>query len=45
MRLKSKLDSVRFEIVVILMQDRCTVCAKHTTGSKINLDTPSGIPK
>jgi hypothetical protein len=42
MRLKWKLVSVRFEIVVILMQDRCTVCAKCTIGSEIILDTPDG---
>jgi hypothetical protein len=41
-RLKWKLGSVRLEIVVILTQDRCTVCAKHTRGSKIILDTPDG---
>jgi hypothetical protein len=27
-----------FEIVVILIQDWCTVCAERTTGSKIILD-------
>jgi hypothetical protein len=26
---------VHLEIVLILMQDRCTVCAKHTIGSEI----------
>jgi hypothetical protein len=31
---------VRLEIVPILIQDRCTVCAKRTIGSKIVLDTP-----
>jgi hypothetical protein len=45
MRLKSKLDSIRFEILAILTQDRCTVCDKHTIGSEIILDTPGGIPK
>jgi len=39
-RLKWKLISVRVEIVVILMQVRCSVCAKHTIGSKIILDAP-----
>jgi hypothetical protein len=29
-RLKSKLVSVRLEIVLILTQDRCTVCAERT---------------
>jgi hypothetical protein len=32
------LVSVYLEIVLVLVQDRCTVCAKHTTGSKIILD-------
>jgi hypothetical protein len=26
------------EVVLTLTQDRCTICAKHTTGSKIILD-------
>ena len=30
------------EIVLILMQDRCTVCMEHTICSEINLDTPDG---
>jgi hypothetical protein len=34
------LDSVRLEIVVILTQDRCTVCAKHSIGSEIVLREP-----
>jgi hypothetical protein len=34
-RLRWKLNSVRLEIVGILTQDRCIVCAKHTTGSEI----------
>jgi hypothetical protein len=25
-----------------MMQDRCIVCAKHTIGSEIILDTPDG---
>ena len=45
MRLKWKLDSVYLEIVLILTQDRCTVCAKHTKGLKIILDTPDGTPR
>ena len=32
--------SVRLEMVLVLMYDRCTVCAKHTIGSDIVLDTP-----
>jgi hypothetical protein len=34
-----------FEIVVILMQDRCTFCAECTTGSEIILDAPDGTPR
>ena len=36
------LISIRLEIVLVLVQDRCTVCAKHTTGSEIILDAPGG---
>jgi hypothetical protein len=45
MRLKWKCDSVRLEIVLILTQDRCMVCAEHTIGSEIVLDAPNGTPK
>jgi hypothetical protein len=31
-----------FGDVLILTQDRCTVCAEHTIGSEIVLDTPNG---
>jgi hypothetical protein len=34
MRLKRKLTSIHLEIVLILTQDRCTVCTEHTIGSK-----------
>ena len=34
--------SVRLEMVLVLVQDRCTVCAKHTIGSEITLDAPNG---
>ena len=30
---------VRLETVLVSVQDRCVVCAKHTTGSEIILDT------
>jgi hypothetical protein len=43
-RLKWKLVSVRFELVLVLVQDRCTVCAKYIIGSKIILDAPDGTP-
>jgi hypothetical protein len=45
MRLKWKLDSVCLEIVLILMQDRCTACAERTVGSEMVLDTPDGTPR
>jgi hypothetical protein len=37
-RLKQKLISVYLEIVLILTQDRCTVCTNCTIGSEIILD-------
>jgi hypothetical protein len=40
-----KLISVHLEIVLILTQDRCTVCAKCTIGSVIILDAPNGTPR
>ena len=33
------LVSIRLEIVLVLVQDRCTVYARRTMGSKIILDT------
>jgi hypothetical protein len=38
------LVSVRLETVLVSVQERCTVCAKHTIGSKIILDAPNGSP-
>ena len=32
------LVSVCWEIMLVSVQDRCTVCAKHTIGSEIVLD-------
>jgi hypothetical protein len=29
------------ETLLVLVQDRCTVCAKRTIGSKIILDAPN----
>ena len=43
MRLKWKLVSVCLEIVLILTQDRCMVCAERTIGSEIVLNAPDGI--
>jgi hypothetical protein len=39
-RLKWKLDLVRLEIVLILMQDRCMICTERTTGLEVVLDAP-----
>jgi hypothetical protein len=38
-----ELCSVRLEIVVILTQDRCTVCTKRTIGLQIVFDAPDGL--
>ena len=35
-----KLVSVRLEIVLVSVQDRCTVCAKRTIGSDIDFNAP-----
>ena len=35
MKFNWKLVLVYLEIVLILTQDRCTICAEHTIGSKI----------
>jgi hypothetical protein len=42
MRLNWKLVLVHLEIVLILTQDRCMVCAERTIGLQIVLDTPDG---
>jgi hypothetical protein len=42
MRLMWKVVSFHLEIVLILTQDRCTVCAKRTIGLKIILDEIDG---
>jgi hypothetical protein len=39
------LDSICLEIVLILTQDRCIVCAKRTTTLEIILDAPDGTPR
>jgi hypothetical protein len=38
------LTSFRLDIVLILIQDRCTVCAERTTGSEIILDARDRTP-
>ena len=34
-----------FEIVLVSVQYRCTVCPKRTIGSEIVLDAPDGTPR
>ena len=36
---------VHLETVLVLVQDRCTICAKHTLGLEIILDAPDGTPR
>jgi hypothetical protein len=31
--------------VLVSVQDRCMVCAKHTVGSEIVLDAPNTTPR
>jgi hypothetical protein len=38
------LVSVCLEIVLVSVQDMCTVSANHTVGSKIILDAPNDTP-
>ena len=45
MRLKWKLISICWEIVLILVQDRFMVCAEDTIGLEIILDPPDGTPR
>ena len=37
--------SIHLEMVLVLVQDRCTVCAERTIGSEIVLDAPDGTPR
>ena len=37
--------SVRFEMVLVLVQEKCTVYAKPTIGSDILLDASDGTPR
>ena len=37
--------SVRLEMVLVLMKDWCTVCAKRTIGTDIVLGAPYGTPR
>jgi hypothetical protein len=40
-----KLVLVYLKIVLILTQDRCTVCTKRIIGLEIILDAPDGTPR
>jgi len=37
--------SVRLEMMLVLMEDWCTVCTKRTKGSDIVLDAPNETPR
>ena len=41
----STLVLIRLDMVLVSVQDRCTVCAKHTIGLEIVLDAPDGTPR
>ena len=43
-RVMSNHLSVRLEMVLLSVQDRCMVCAKHTIGSATILDAPMVVP-
>jgi hypothetical protein len=45
MWVKWNLILVRLEIVLILAQDRYTVCTKCSTGTKMALGTTNGTPR
>ena len=37
--------SVRLEMVLVLVQDRCTVCVQRTIGPDVVLYAPDGNPR
>jgi hypothetical protein len=37
--------SVCLETLLVSVEDRCTVCTKHTIGTGIVLDAPNGTPR
>jgi hypothetical protein len=39
------LISVHLEMVLMLVQEWCMICAKCTIGSEIVLDAPDGTPR
>jgi hypothetical protein len=44
-RLKWKLGLVNLEIVLLLMQNWCTVCVVRTVGLEIVLEAPDGTSR
>jgi hypothetical protein len=36
---------VHLETLLVLVQERCTICAKRSIGSEIVLDTPDGTAR
>jgi hypothetical protein len=42
---RSNLVSIRLHMVLVSVQDRCMVCAKHTIGFGIILDAHDGTPR
>jgi hypothetical protein len=40
-----RLVLVHLDIVLVLAQDRCMVCAERTIGLEIILDAPGGTPR
>jgi hypothetical protein len=45
MYVKWKLVSLYLELVLVLMQDRCTVCVEHTIGLEIVFGTLDGTSR
>jgi hypothetical protein len=44
-RIKWNLVLIRLETVLMSVQDRCTVCVKHTIGLGIILNAADGTPR
>jgi hypothetical protein len=44
-RVMANLVSIRLEMVLVSVQDRCMVCAKHTIGLEIILEEDGGTPR
>jgi hypothetical protein len=45
LRIKWKLGLFCLETVLVSVQDRCTICDKHTIGSGIILNAANGTPR